>query len=62
MVGCCSAALDLILHDPACKVELTGNSIRITHPTEKFSIVGLPMSSVKKDSKPWQIPLTKGEQ
>jgi hypothetical protein len=61
MGGCCSATFDLILHDPACKVELTESAIRISHPNEKFSFVGLPLGSVTKGYKPWRVHLKKGE-
>jgi hypothetical protein len=55
--------VDLVLHDPAVKVEQIGsNTVRISHPTEKFSIIGLPHASVKKDKKPWQVHLAKGEE
>jgi hypothetical protein len=55
--------VDLVLHDPAVKVEQIGkNTVRISHPTEKFSIVGIPHAHVKKGQKPWQIQLTKGEE
>jgi hypothetical protein len=61
MMNCCSATVDLILHDPNVKVEQIGNTVRISHPTDKFSIVGLPHANVKKDRKPWQVHLAKGE-
>src|SRR5437016_6195270 len=66
LVGCCSAALDLIfVNDPLYQVQVGTTaeivtSVRISHPNKKFQILGLLEAGVNKGKTPWQIYVVPG--
>jgi hypothetical protein len=55
MVTCCSAAFDVIFPDSTFTVKTSAKSVRISNDRDKFSIVGLPCSSVDTSTKPWRV-------
>jgi hypothetical protein len=68
-VGCCSQALDIVfVNDATYTAEASGTavkgprSIRITHPSGMFNVLGLLESAVNKSTNPWQVFVVPGSQ